>query len=299
MPGRSVSFIVPIEVRAGQAVGAILERPEARAERVPALVAEHGALLIRGCSEADFLNLTASWGESFVVHPSPQRDQGGADDTIKTVDRGHHAIPLHAELAYAPTRPDVIAFFCVRPAERGGETTIADGRAFAKAMTRAAIELFKQDKLVFAHRVPSAIWRPQLERLQAAGGAIPGGLRSVRVVEEHGDQVLLTEFVTSALVGVGSGLAFANSILTSLPSSRDPLVEATTSLSLSSGRSIPEEIQAELWEIAERVSVAVPWRRGDLILLDNWRFMHGRRAFEGERAILTRFIKRPTVAPTT
>lgn len=48
----------------------------------------------------------------------------------------------------------------------------------------------------------------------------------------------------------------------------------------------------------ESLNFPVPWRDGDLLLLDNRRFMRGRRAFEGERAILTRFIKRPAGDPT-
>jgi alpha-ketoglutarate-dependent taurine dioxygenase len=42
---------------------------------------------------------------------------------------------------------------------------------------------------------------------------------------------------------------------------------------------IPDELMDELNGIAERITTNIEWQKGDILMIDNTRIMHGRRAF--------------------
>jgi alpha-ketoglutarate-dependent taurine dioxygenase len=45
---------------------------------------------------------------------------------------------------------------------------------------------------------------------------------------------------------------------------------------------IPDELIKELNRIAERITTNIDWQKGDILMIDNTRIMHGRRAFTDE-----------------
>ena len=49
---------------------------------------------------------------------------------------------------------------------------------------------------------------------------------------------------------------------------------------MSSGKAIPEKFIDEIKRVAEDITVDHSWQQGDVLMIDNVRFMHGRRAFE-------------------
>ena len=51
---------------------------------------------------------------------------------------------------------------------------------------------------------------------------------------------------------------------------------------MSSGKAIPEKFIDEIKRVADDITVDHSWQQGDVVMLDNVRFMHGRRAFEKE-----------------
>lgn len=57
------------------------------------------------------------------------------------------------------------------------------------------------------------------------------------------------------------------------------------------GSSIDREAVADTVAIMEEICVAVPWRAGDLLLLDNRTTMHSRRPFEGPRVVLASLVR--------
>jgi alpha-ketoglutarate-dependent taurine dioxygenase len=44
-------------------------------------------------------------------------------------------------------------------------------------------------------------------------------------------------------------------------------------------------------QVLEEECVAVPWRHGDILLIDNWAVLHSRRSFEPPRRILASLCK--------
>jgi alpha-ketoglutarate-dependent taurine dioxygenase len=52
---------------------------------------------------------------------------------------------------------------------------------------------------------------------------------------------------------------------------------------------ITDDIVSEINKIAERLITEISWQKGDILMLDNTRIMHGRRAFfDNQRDIYLR-----------
>ncbi len=265
--------------------------PDPRALRaVKDTLDAQGAALVRGGTTADFMALSEALGHGFVEHQSPLRTATALDPTVKTVDGGTHAIALHCELAYLPVHLELVSFYCVAAAEQGGETILADGVALAASLTPKTRQLLERRRLRYALRVPGALW-PAVEA--AIGDQPLASDESFCILGRAVEGGIEAEFVTPALVRSheGAAVAFANSVLSSL----DPdnhVARQLYDLTFDDGEAIPPAVVRELDEVAGRVSVAVPLAPGDLLLLDNRRVLHGRRAFTGHRAILSRFARR-------
>src|SRR5947209_15852719 len=98
---------------------------------VTALVREHGVLLIRATDASldDFVSLSEQVMTPMVHHATGtvERDPVKGDSRTSTVNKGVDDIPLHREGSYAPGCPDLLMFYCARPAAVGGTTQVCDG----------------------------------------------------------------------------------------------------------------------------------------------------------------------------
>jgi alpha-ketoglutarate-dependent taurine dioxygenase len=43
-------------------------------------------------------------------------------------------------------------------------------------------------------------------------------------------------------------------------------------------------------DLAEALTVELAWQKGDVAIVDNFRVMHGRRPFQGERRVLASLV---------
>jgi alpha-ketoglutarate-dependent taurine dioxygenase len=250
----------------------------------------HGAVRVRGCSPHDLVAVSEALGHGFIVHGSPLRQATAIDPTVKTVDGGTHAIDFHCELAYLPVHLALVVFYCDHAPSRGGETLLADGVAIAASLRPATRALLMRHRLRYEHHVPAALW-PLVWAAIEDEPLRPG--ESFTVLGKDADGRVVAEYLTPALVAAREGdpPAFANSVLASL----DPSNAAARDLyrlSLEDGTAISHAVVEELRSRADAAEVALRWQPGELVLVDNHRVLHGRRAFEGRREILTRFARR-------
>jgi hypothetical protein len=261
-----------------------------------AAIDDAGAVLIEDCTPDDFLHITDAVGREFLVHPSRLREATTVHPSIQTVEYGNLALQLHCEMGYLPIafRPGLACFFCYEPPTDGGATTLADGRTFAQRLAPSSRRLFETEPLRFQHRIPVAMWEVSEQGLSGSRSfaAAEGERFRVQRQESDGAEVVLVEYVTSAFFArpsaghQGAEPAFINSIL----ALTDPVhFDGTTVLTLESGRPIPEEVLSELRTIADEIAVPVRWNKGDLVIVDNFRMLHGRTAFTGSRAVWARF----------
>ena len=192
-------------------------------------------------------------------------------------------LPLHADRSYVKSQPEMMWFMCVVPAESGGQTTVCDGIAIYKGLNQVAKEFFKNNRLRYIRHYTSEEW-PVLfhtsDRVEVERYCRGNDLEA----EFHQDGSLTTNFLKPAVVKpkYSDEPAFVNSILIQLWQEEE-LGRKSSLIRIEDGSKIPAEIIAEVRQVSEALTINLPWHSGDLILVDNTRVMHGRRAFEDQR----------------
>ncbi|MBV9510691.1 MAG: TauD/TfdA family dioxygenase [Caulobacteraceae bacterium] len=224
------------------------------------------------------------------------------------------SIPLHQEMAYLPIFPTRLAFFCNHPPDTGGETLIGDVRRFeASAPGRFRDEVEARGvRYVRSFRAPDwPIEDPRLEGLyktwaeafstddpreveaacaamalgcawNADGGVsvsydAPGFMRHPVTGRRLWFNQIATQTMTESTYGAEIMGAFQR-----LCGADHPLPYVTT---FADGGPIPNEAVAAIRQTLAGLEVAFPWRKGDLMLLDNFLTFHGRSPFTGRRDV--------------
>jgi alpha-ketoglutarate-dependent taurine dioxygenase len=272
---------------------------EASGERSPldldrdaliALFKTHGALLVRGfgASLDHFGTFAKQFCRTAVVNDSPGRQPIDDGNNIHTVDGGTAAFNLHAELAREPWKPDAAFFGCFSPPSTGGLTTICDGTALVSALPTSVRDGLANRRLLHIQRTWPALldfWLGTPEPTDALLAAPPA------------DCPYAFRRTPNGIVRLFSRPAFHTPLFTERPAFGSFLLFARFNNNrpdfpvLDDGRPVPEDWLQTLKATGDALSTAIDWRAGDILMLDNSRFMHGRTAIidAQERLIATYF----------
>lgn len=259
---------------------------------VLAAFAETGAVLFRDFSGGvdAFCAFTERFSSSFRSHGGSNRSRIDDSGTLQTVVGGSERIGPHSELRYMPFSPAVLWFYCVKPADEGGETTLYDGARTMAGLKPASREAFSAQPLKYSFTAPPRIWTRflEVETVEAATAKLsspdPKVPDASYTFSFEGDMLSL-EYTIPAFTRprAGDGLVYAGSITRGYEDDR-------VACTFADGTAIPGAIRDDLIDSAARVEIAVPWQPGDVVMVDNSRVMHGRRPFSGtSREIYTRF----------
>jgi alpha-ketoglutarate-dependent taurine dioxygenase len=270
--------------------------------RVRQELREAGVVVIRaGASLEDFEALSQRLMTPVVHHSTSkaaERDPVSADATTSTVNKGMDYIPLHREASYAPGCPDLLMLYCVRPPDEDGETFVCDGVELVEAMPAATRDFVKDAVLKWS-------WKSEPERWKAMLGASSKEEAKARLdlIEKRlpPHEKLEAEFDGDTLDGVfqtlcviptrwGGLRSFCNSLLIYHHRDTSPFYPKTQyTPTLGDGSPFPADVLQEITELAAERTRDLTWQAGDILIVDNSRFMHGRRAFtDTNRRILFR-----------
>jgi alpha-ketoglutarate-dependent taurine dioxygenase len=250
---------------------------------------DHGVLMLRGfgADRASFEQFTLRFASEFVLpmmRVARPKLNGGADAKTAHVDVGSHAMGLHQELSFTPVRPEAIWLWCEKTAGRGGETTVADGVALYERLSETHKQLFRTKRLKYTF---GGTVEGVAELFRVAPADLPATLRGLAgalTYTQDGNTLSFT-YLTSALqkTKFGGATTFANFVLfsqTAAACGHPEAARVTGLLRFEDDQPIPSALVAELSAIAEPLTHAIKWQAGDLMMIDNTRMMHGRRAFE-------------------
>jgi hypothetical protein len=273
---------------------------------------DHGAVILRDrrYSLSDFEDLTGRFMVSFAHHSVATHERevvGQAAANIATVNRGSDPIPLHRESSFLPTQPDVLALYCERPARQGGQTTLCDGVALLAALPADVRAFLEGQVLVWRFRMPPERWHAVFgtDSPQAATARIKELM--VRAPEatyefvfdgQDLDGTYRAPFILPTYWGKVPALS--TSVLGYFHRRPGPYVAKNLhEVTLGDGRAVPADVLEAIAGHGEALAIEVEWNAGDVVVVDNSRVMHGRRAVtDPQRRILARFGHyRPEVAP--
>lgn len=242
----------------------------------------HGALLLRGfdLDVGTFRQFADRFCETSVFNESPNRALIDAKSNIQSVDLGTDPFPLHPELSREPWRPDACLFACLSAPQSGGETTICDGVEIVRRLPPALVEEMLTRSLLYLQPASPEVleyWlgtaTPDARQLESPPPQCPYFFREVGGSIMRGfSRPLLHKPMFHDGPAFGNFLLFARDVLGIPHFPR-----------LDDGQCVPDEWLDAVRQTAAPITHAVAWRRGDILILDNSRFMHGRRAIANPR----------------
>ena len=249
----------------------------------------HGALLFRGfvVDVPQFGSFTRGFCPTHVLNESQGRAPIDPQHNIHTVSLGMRPFALHSELSREPWRPDAAFFACLSAPARGGATTICDGIELVRAMPDVVRQGLTGRRLLHVKSTYPELLRfwlgasnPGDEALANPPPACPYEFQRI-----NGEVVRIFSRPALQRPMFSDDPAFANYLL---------FARFTKNVNyplLDDGRPVPETWLHAIKATGDRVSAEIAWQRGDVLMLDNTRFMHGRTAIvdASERLIATFF----------
>lgn len=271
---------------------------------------QNGGILFRGFNVKD-----ASQFQQFIhalsgdlleySYRSTPRERVSGNIYTSTEYPANHFIHLHNEMSYSRTYPLKIAFFCIKKAEKGGETPIADSRkVFSRIDTRIK-ERFLQKQIMYVRNYGVGLdlsWQDvfntdnkhdvetycdragiQLEWRDAETSGF--SLRTQQVcqsVAKHPQTSEIVWFNQAHLFHISSLDSSIRSQLLANFSTEDLPRNAY----YGDGSVIEDSILEEIREIYQQEAITFPWQEGDVLLLDNMLSAHGRMPFQGSRKVV-------------
>ena len=272
-----------------------------------AVVAEHGALLVRGLGLRD----AAEVGVVFRrLAPSGLMIEKEAFAARQVYAEGVYSsatwpanqpMCMHHELSYRLEVPSLMLFGCLTAPTAGGATAVSDSPTVLEALPKDLTERFERDGWLLTRSYNDEIGATVAEAFGTEDrAAVESYCRSNAIgFEWQPDGGLRTWQRRRAVVGhpvtgkrcFFNQIAFLNEWTIDLEV-REYLVEmyGEDGLPFNTGFGSGEPLTAEIVELINQVyeanTVREPWQAGDLMLVDNIRTAHSREAYHGPREIL-------------
>ena len=262
-----------------------------------------GAVLLRGFDYDmdEFEAFTARFCDRFHEVGSRVRLRREGDGHSSEVFRENFTLLAHSEGCYRPwPPPPELCFFCclTPPSTPGGETTLVDGVRFAERMPDPLRARFRAAGVTYESHWEAERWRAELQvtDVDELDGLL-GGFADVRYRIEG--ETLHMLYTTEALKPARSGeTAFANGLLAHLPRITHPLyrnirayAKPSNHVYFGDGEELCDDEVNQLIDVHDDLVHLHRWEARDLLLVDNTRFMHGRRMTSApcERVLVSRF----------
>jgi hypothetical protein len=227
------------------------------------------------------------------------------------------SVILHQEMAYVKRPPEIIAFVCVEPAGKGGESVIGDMRKLEQLVDQGTMKQQTDRGLKLRRTLPSEArvdlkpgvkksWQETFSSARKSEAELLCRSRGWDF-EWNGEDLVLWQDCISPMRqhplkdadiwcnqahfwGAAAMIEWARidgreqdaSELINAHRKTPLLLEA---MCFGDGEPLAEDLTLELFHAVRGLERDVDLAEGDILLLDNLQFAHGRRAFSGSRTI--------------
>ena len=279
-------------------------------ERLLEQLSRHGAILFRGLpvnSDSDFDSVIQSFGlKNFTYAESLSNAvRRNRTERVFTANEAPASVSifLHHEMAQTPIYPSKLFFYCEQAAHSGGATPLCRSDILLQELTKQAPE-FVAACLKLGVRYSNVM--PNIDDLESGQGrswrstlstedksAAEDKLRKLGYQWEwlEQDSLRVTTAVLPAVRETDNGRqVFFNQLIAAFRGWKDARNATEKSIRFGDDSAISEEAMAKAIQIGDELSFDMLWQPGDVVLVDNFLVMHGRRPFEGQRRVLASLI---------
>ena len=266
----------------------------------------HGGILFRGFKVNDqsdfehFLDAIGLMRMQYLEGATPRHELGNHIYT-STQFPAEHAIALHNELSYVLTWPMKVAFFCLEPAEIGGETPIADVRKVFWNIAPEIRQRFIDANWMLVRNFGDGFSLPwqkvfhtndkmEVERYCRDGGIEWEWKDRMRLRTRQVRPATAIHPRTNETLWFNH-IAFWH--CSSLDAkTREMLVseygesELPYNTYYGGGTAIEDSVIQEIRRAYDAETVRFAWQRSDVLLLDNMLVAHGRGPYVGSRKVI-------------
>lgn len=295
----------PVVIQPNSTEVYLISWAESNREYIENELFQHGAILFRGFNIKSVLefenfaqticpNLFAEYGDL------PRTDEGGKvyGSTPYPADK---AILFHNESSHLHCFPLKIWFYCVKPADEGGETPIVDCRKAYQLLSSQLREKLATKQLMYVRNFAEGLdvsWQNFFKTNDKS--KVENYCRQAEIdFEWYADNGLVTRQIRPALAvhpKIGEPVFFnqiqlhhisyldaevRESLLSMFGESKLP-----RNVYFGDGTAITEEEVAEINTVYQRSQTSFYWQKGDILMLDNILVAHGRNPYFGQRKIV-------------
>ncbi|MBH8561820.1 TauD/TfdA family dioxygenase [Nostoc sp. CENA67] len=267
---------------------------------------KHGGILFRNFQVKDIAEF-----EQFIQEVAGElleyRDRSSPRSAIQgkiytsTDHPANQQILLHSENSYAANWPLKIFFYCVKPAQQGGETPIADTRKIYQRISPQIREKFAEKQVMYVRNFGDGFGLPWQTVFQTTNredveefchqNSIEFEWKAENKLRTYAQRPAIAKHpITGETVWFNHAVFFHISSLEI--SIREELLAEFSEADLphntyyGDGSPIEPEVLDEIRAVYQQETVIFPWLSGDILMLDNMLTAHGRQPFIGDRKVV-------------
>ncbi|KAK4590809.1 hypothetical protein RGQ29_021125 [Quercus rubra] len=268
-----------------------------------------GAVLLRGFpvnTASDFNDVVEAFGFEELPYIGGAAPRNKVVGRISTTNDSppDQKIPFHHEMAQVTTFPSKLFFFCEVEPGSGGETPIV--------LSHLVYEKVKERHPEFVEQLEEhgLLYTRVIGEDDDPSSHIGRGWKSTFLTKEKsvaeeraanlGMKLEWLEDSVKTIMGPIPAIKFDktrqrkiwfNSMVSAYTGWEDARNDPVKAVTFGDGKPLPADIIYDSVNILEEESVAFPWQKGDVLLLDNWAALHARRSFDPPRRILASLCK--------
>ena len=275
-------------------------------EHLETLLLEKGALLFRdfnvnSIEEFERFIKTVSGDLLEYTQRSSPRSQVAGRIYTSTDYPPDQSIFLHNENSYQSSWPLKIFFFCVTPAEQGGETPLADCRKVQARLDPKILAQFAEKGVMYVRNYGQGLglsWQTAFQTEERAKVEEYCQKNNIQVEWRDGQRLRTRQVLPAFRKDPRTGeLLWFNHATFFHASSLAPEIRKTLFAELAEedlptnsyygdGSQIEASVLDELRAAYHAETISFPWQRTDILMLDNMRVAHGRNPFSGSRKVV-------------
>jgi hypothetical protein len=213
------------------------------------------------------------------------------------------SIFLHHEMAQTPIYPSKLFFFCEQAAASGGATPICRSDILLEQLEAEIpgfLKACEEKGIRYSQTMPAE------NDLQSGQGRSWASTLSAANVDEaetklkrlnyqwqwqsDGSLSVTTPVLPAVKMLQDGRKVFFNQLIAAFRGWQDARNNSEKSICYGDDSPISNDDMAVVIKLADELTFDIPWQTGDVVLVDNFVTMHGRRPFEGQRRVLASLV---------